>query len=334
MPTFYELFCECAERWPDHVALEIQRRDRVESHTYAQARRMAESIGRWLTENGFQPGARIAILADNHPRWITAYLGIISAGCTAVPLDTAFHADQVAKLLQDSGCSLVFCDGKHRAVAVEAVGRSAIRIVMLDTSGDATPSADPRSARTGESPVPTRVENDLDSIFAEGPGTFSAVSVASDSVASLLYTSGTTADPKGVMLTHANLMGEVRAVFGWAQISSEDAVLGVLPLFHVLSQMANLLLPLVKGARVVYLETLNTTELLRALNERQITAFAVVPQFFYLIHERIFKEVSQRGKLAIGAIRTLMAITRFSRRFGWNPGPMFFPRIHNTFGHT
>ncbi len=67
----------------------------------------------------------------------------------------------------------------------------------------------------------------------------------------------------------ANLMGEVQAVFGWAQIGPEDAVLGVLPLFHVLSQMANLLLPLVKGARVVYLETLNTTELLRALAERE-----------------------------------------------------------------
>lgn len=103
MPTFYELFRECAERWPDHIALEIQRHDRVESHTYAEARRMAESFGRWLKESGFQPGARIAILADNHPRWITAYLGIIAAGCTAVPLDTAFHADQVAKLLKDSG---------------------------------------------------------------------------------------------------------------------------------------------------------------------------------------------------------------------------------------
>ena len=49
MPTFYELFRECAERWPDNVALEFQRRDRVESHTYAELRLMAESIGRWLT---------------------------------------------------------------------------------------------------------------------------------------------------------------------------------------------------------------------------------------------------------------------------------------------
>jgi long-chain acyl-CoA synthetase len=335
MPTFYELFRESAERWPHHVALEIQRRDRVERNTYAEARRMAESIGRWLTESGFQPGTRIAILAENHPRWITAYLGIIAAGCTAVPLDTAFHADQVAKLLQDSGASLVFCDVGHLTIAGEAIGESAIGIVMLDKADAdmkvrATQATELRSIPTGKTPVSPRAN--LDNILAAGPGNFVPVSSSDDSIASLLYTSGTTADPKGVMLTHSNLMGEVRAVFGWAHIGPEDALLGVLPLFHVLSQMANLLLPLVKGSRVVYLETLNTTELLRALAEREITAFAVVPQFFYLIHERIFKEVAQRGRVATRAFRTMMAVTRFSRRFGWNPGPILFPKLHNIFG--
>ena len=97
------------------------------------------------------------------------------------------------------------------------------------------------------------------------------------------------------MLTHANFLGEVEAVFNWVDLGPDDALLGVLPLFHVLAQMANLLLPLVKGSRVVYLETLNTTELLRALTERNITAFAVVPQFFYLIHERVMQEIAKRG---------------------------------------
>src|SRR5579863_2788239 len=323
MPTFYELFRECAQRWPDNVALEIQLRDRVESFTYAEARRMAESIGRWITENGFQPGARIAILADNHPRWITAYLGIIAAGCAAVPLDTAFHADQVAKLLKDSGSSVVFCDARHLALAQKAVEEVSVRILLMD-------SADLRSAGHPGAAVPAQAN--LDSIFAAGPGTFVPVASKDDDLASLLYTSGTTADPKGVMLTHSNLMGEVRAVFGWAQIGPDDAVLGVLPLFHVLSQMANLLLPLVKGARVVYLETLNTTELLRALAERDITAFAVVPQFFYLIHERIFKEVSQRGRMATWAFRIMMAFTRISRGLGWNPGPILFAKVHSIFG--
>lgn len=323
MPTFYDRFVECAERWPQNVALEIQRRDSTESYTYSEARRMAESVGRWFTQSGIQAGARVAILADNHPRWVTTYLGIIAAGCTAVPLDTAFHAYQITKLLKDSGSQLLFCDLKHLAAAERAVAELRIRIVLTqraeDSSGPAGKSA--RAART-----------DLDSILAAGPGSFKATTAAPDSIAALLYTSGTTADPKGVMLTHANLLGEVEAVFAWVDIGPADAILGVLPLFHVLSQMANLLLPLVKGARVVHLETLNTTELLRALEERGITAFAVVPQFFYLIHERIFKEVSQRGRVSKLLLRALMNMNRGLRALRVNAGPIFFGALHATFG--
>src|SRR5258708_38421906 len=107
MATFYDLFIQNAERYPSNIALEIQRGDRVESYTYAEARKMAESLGRWLVEKKFPLGTRAAIVADNHPRWVTTYLGISAAGCTVVPLDTAFHADQIAKLLKDSGSPLV-----------------------------------------------------------------------------------------------------------------------------------------------------------------------------------------------------------------------------------
>ena len=317
MSTFYNRFRECAKRWPDNVALEIQRRDRVESYTYGQVQRIAESLSRWLIEHHHQDGARIAILAENHPRWVASYLGVIAAGCTAVPLDTAFRADQIAKLLADSGSSLIISDAKHLQLARQAIAGSSLGILLLQKP----------------TPVASQV-TDIDTILEIGPKDFAPVGCAGEALACLLYTSGTTADPKGVMLSHANLMGEVEAVFGWIDIGPTDAVLGVLPLFHVLSQMANILLPLVKGARVVYLETLNTTELLRALSERKITAFAVVPQFFYLIHERIFKEVAKRGPLARNAVRTMMAVTRFSRRFGWNPGKFFFRKIHKTFGEN
>lgn len=324
MFSFYDQFRICAERWPENVALEIQRREHVESYTYAEVRRMAESLGRWLGENGFAAGARCAIFADNHPRWVAAYLGVIAAGCTTVPLDTALHNDQVAKLLKDSGAALVFCDQKHLKVIEEATG-SAIKIVVTD----AVAGEGARSTPAGS----TRAAVNLESIVSRGPGAFSPVDSSPNGLASLLYTSGTTADPKGVMLTHANLLGEVDAVFNWIQIGSEDAVLGVLPLFHVLSQMANLLLPLVRGARVVYLETLNTTELLRALRERKITAFAVVPQFFNLIHERIFKEVAKRGVLAQQALRALMKLNEILRKVGINAGPFFFGKVHATFGN-
>ena len=103
MPSFYDRFVECANRWPNNTSLEIQRHDRVESCTYAELHRWAESVGRWITENNLPRGSRLGILADNHPRWVAAYLGIIASGCVAVPLDTALHADQVLKLLQDSG---------------------------------------------------------------------------------------------------------------------------------------------------------------------------------------------------------------------------------------
>src|SRR5262249_14458829 len=157
MPTFYDRFVECAQRWPENVALEIQRRDGIESYTYAETRAMVESIGRWLREKQFQPGARCAILADNHPRWVAAYLGVISAGCTAVPLDTALHADQIAKLLKDSGSSLLFCDGKHLPLVEEAMRGFSVSVVLTN------------SIRTSQSARITPVV-DLDTIFAPRPG--------------------------------------------------------------------------------------------------------------------------------------------------------------------
>jgi len=332
MPTFYDRFVECVEHRPKNIALEIQRRDRVESCTYAELRHMAESIGSWLARNGFHSGARVVILADNHPRWVAVFLGVVASGCTAVPLDTALHADQITILLKDSGSSLLFCDVKHLATAREAIGELPLKIALINPAEHNTAEHKSANGQTHSSPATLAPIADLESIFVSGPGSFAPAAVDADVVASLLYTSGTTSNPKGVMLTHANLLGEVESVFRWAHVTPADAVLGVLPLFHVLSQMANLLLPLVKGARVVYLETLNTTELLRALNERQITIFAVVPQFFYLIHERIFKEVAKRGKIAGWALKALMALNRGLRKVGFNAGRTFFGKLHSTFG--
>ncbi len=320
MPTFYDRFIECAGRWPNNVALEIQRYDRIESCTYAELCRMAESVGRWITENGFTRGSRLAIFADNHPRWVAAYLGIIASGCTVVPFDTALHADQLTKLLKDSATSALFCDAKHAQVAREAVADLNVALVLTDPD------------RMTQHSIHEQWLGNLPAIFDSGPGKFQPAPCTVDDLASLLYTSGTTADPKGVMLTHANFLGEVEAVLNWVDLGPKDALLGVLPMFHVLAQMANLLLPLVTGARVVYLETLNTTELLRALQERGITAFAVVPQFFYLIHERIFQEVAKRGALTQKVFKSLMSLNRGLRKVGINAGPVLFGKVHKTLG--
>ncbi|MGA6984122.1 MAG: AMP-binding protein [Candidatus Sulfotelmatobacter sp.] len=320
MPTFYDRFLECETRWPNNAALELQRHDRVESCTYAELRRMAESIGRWIGERGLARGSRLAIVADNHPRWVAAYLGIIASGCTVVPLDTALHADQIAKLLKDSGTSVLFFDARHSQLASEAVAELKIGLVLMDPERQSSDASN------------LSLLASLPAIFAAGAGSFRPAQSQLDDTAALLYTSGTTADPKGVMLTQANFQGEVEAVFNWVDLGPSDALLGVLPMFHVLAQMANLLLPLVKGSRVVYLETLNTAELLRALQERNITAFAVVPQFFNLIHERIFKEVEKRGPLTQRIFKLLVAANRALRKIGINAGPILFRKIHASLG--
>jgi len=328
MPTFYDRFVECAERWPNNVALELQRHDQIEKCTYGELHRMAESVGRWITEKNFSSGSRLAILADNHPRWVACYLGIIASGCAVVPLDTALHSDQVTKLLKDSGTSAVFCDAKHLPVTRPAAGELKLGMVLMDPERMAQSSGEGSSDHSSKD----QWLGQLPEIFAAGPGNFKPAAARDDDLASLLYTSGTTADPKGVMLTHSNFLGEVEAVFNWVDLGPDDALLGVLPLFHVLAQMANLLLPLVKGSRVVYLETLNTTELLRALSERNITAFAVVPQFFYLIHEKLMQEIAKRGRVTQKVFAAMVAVNRTLRKVGVNAGHVFFRKVHDTLG--
>jgi len=135
MPTFYQRFQETARKFPDNIALEIQRQQTVERVTFAELTRMSESVANWLSTR-VPRDARVAILAANHPRWVAAYLGIIAAGRTAVPLDTAFRADQVKRLLIDSGASLLFCDVKHLSVAVEAVAELNVGLVMTSAAAE------------------------------------------------------------------------------------------------------------------------------------------------------------------------------------------------------
>ncbi len=180
MPTFYQRFQESARKFPNNIALEIQRQQTVERVTFAELTRMSESVANWLSTR-VPRDARVAILAANHPRWVAAYLGIIAAGRTAVPLDTAFHAGQVKKLLLDSGASLLLCDVKHLPAATEAVAGLNVGLVMTSAAAElaaATPTTPNPTHRTERDEWGTRSSTQLgtealaadhDSIFAAGP---------------------------------------------------------------------------------------------------------------------------------------------------------------------
>jgi long-chain acyl-CoA synthetase len=314
MHGFYTCFLQSVEKYPERVAAELQPTTGPgESLTYSDLRRRSESVGRWLRESGMSEGVRCAIMAGNGPLWVTAYLGAMAAGAVAVPLDTAFNHHQVNKLLWDSGATVIFTDAKHLPVVEKAVEETLVRIVMMDGSGEG------------------RYSNLL-SMFSAGPGEFTPARLKEDDLAVIMYTSGTTSDPKGVMLTHGNLLAEANAVFASIAVSERDAILAVLPLFHALAQMANLLLPFAAGARVVYLEEMNTTELLRALSDRDITLFCCVPQFFYLIHERVMQEIKTRPWTTRTAFRMMMGISAVGRKLRLNPGKLFFAKIHRMLG--
>jgi long-chain acyl-CoA synthetase len=362
---FYRCFLESVERWPEAPAVKIQRQPgastphsplstvtttadghTVESFTYRQLRRIADAVGDWLVRSsvgakpspgqlpplrlrdpGVSGGTCCAILAFNSPAWVATYLGIIGSGNIAVPLDTAFTASQVRKLLKDSGATLLFVDQRCLAVAEEAI---ATRPVLWATGS--VPAVQSATVQLITLDVPQPGLPCVQEIaLASQPG-FIPAPVQPGDVSAIIYTSGTTSDPKGVMLTDGNLTAELECIRKFVPIGPGDALLGVLPLFHVLAQMANLFLPLGNGGTVVFLDSLNTQELTLALRERGITIFCCVPQFFYLIHERIFGEVAKKGRLAQKMVSILLSLSAASRKLGVNLGKLFFKKVHAQLG--
>ncbi|MGQ0736301.1 MAG: AMP-binding protein [Acidobacteriota bacterium] len=301
--TLWQVFRTAASRHADRTAIEVQRLDRVDSWTYRRLFDAALARASGLIARGVAAGDRCAILADNDADWCAAYLGILRVGAVAVPLDTNYSAAQVATIVKDATPRAIIANRRLMATAREGV-KDRAGIDLLDVH---------EMPEQGAADLPP-----------EGD--------AAGEPAVILYTSGTTADPKGVVLSHANLIAERDAAFEIVTVTDRDSVLGVLPLFHALAQLANLALPLAVGARVVFLETVNSTELVRALSERQITIFACVPQFFYLIHQRVMKEVSRSGMLKRALFRAMLALCFRLRRLGVNLGPRLFARVHAIMG--
>jgi len=305
MANFYRRVSDAAGRFPTRHAVELQTPDVLLPTTYQQLTQEAAEFASWLNARGVAADDRIAILGDNTARWISAYLGILRLGAIAVPLDTAYKSSQIRTVLDNSGARLIFTTPRY-AEAVQAA------CADLSPQPEVRLLDDPRGDASAAPPVVDRATHDA---------------------AVILYTSGTTSDPKGVVLTHGNLEAERQAAYSVVTLTDTDAVLGVLPLFHSLAQMANLLLPLTGGARVVFLQSVSSTSLLEALQQRQITIFACVPQFFYLIHERVMGEVAKANPLRRTVFRVLLRTNGWLREHtGWNPGRRWFGKVHAVLG--
>ncbi len=313
--NFYEKFADVAARHAARTAIELQHRESMETVSYAELRRQAEAAAAFLLSRGLGAGETCAILADNDIAWCAVYLGALRAGALAVPLDTHYSAQQIATLLRDSGARIIFTTERFLADVEQArkLSGSAAEVALLRGTHEGLASFEELRERKWPAlpDCPARREDP----------------------AAILYTSGTTSDPKGVVLTHGNLLAEAEAVFGVLQISEKDTILGVMPLYHALAQLANLLLPFAAGARVIFLEEISSSELLKALRQHRPTLFCCVPQFYYLIHQKVLARVAEGGWLKKKIFQALLATTAALRRFpGVNIGPTVFRAVHEVIG--
>ena len=196
MNNFYEQFAATAERFASRPAVEVQRRDTLEQFTYAELRGMAERTAAFLCRRGLAPGERAAILADNDARWCAAYLGVLRLGGVAVPFDTAYQPKQIAALLRDSGAKILFVSLRYLAAARQAKRLAGTEAELVLLYRPPPEEADVRDAS-------------FDQILAQpAPTELPPCPARLTDPAVILYTSGTTSDPKGVVLTHGNLLAE------------------------------------------------------------------------------------------------------------------------------
>ena len=237
----------------------------------------------------------------NHLDWAVAYFGILRAGAVVVPLDPGLEPAQAAAIAET-------------------------------TQGHAALLADEEEVRLGASlGVAVHV---LAEITAPGRvGTLPEAVVQPDDVASILFTSGTTGNPKGVMLTHGNftsLLGALGRVF---EIGTEDRVLSVLPLHHTFEFTCGLLLPLSMGARILYLDELTADRLSFGLKEGRITCMVGVPALWQVLERRVRSQVKGKGPLVEFAFGQMMDLNRsVGRATGLDLGRLMFGSVHSRFG--
>ncbi|MDR0310708.1 MAG: AMP-binding protein [Acidobacteriota bacterium] len=321
--TFTRHFAAVVRRGPERTAFKLKTPGGYASISYGEAYRRIRGTALGLHILGVRRGERIAILSENRPEWAIAYFGSYFAGTVAVPLDTQISPEEWRRLIDNSEARAVFVSGMLAARLIAALDGAGIpneRIIIFDDSeaakNDGCGSFDEiiESALRDENP-PEIMES------------------APSDVVVIIYTSGTVGNPKGVPLTHANIMHELRSIFGVIHITSDDAFICLLPLQHVFASIINVLLPLYKGGYVVFADTLKRAEIMQALSEAGITILATVPQFFYMFHNRIQEELSRRPAFARRAFRGMLALNRLSLRYlKLNAGKMFFAKVHKSFG--
>jgi long-chain acyl-CoA synthetase len=310
--TLRDLLRGGAARFREAPALEVKQGERHIQYSYEEVARLASLVGERLLAHGLSAGDRVGLLAENRPEWGIAYLGAVTQGIVVVPLDPQLPEAELEDLLRRTGARALLCaETLVRELSDDALRRladPALGVALLDVLrfGCPFPGLDPPPRPRGIGRPP-------------GP----------DDLASILFTSGTTVAPKGVMLTHANFLANVRAVTEFLGATAEDRVLSVLPLHHAFEFTCGFLGALWVGARVIYLPSVNSAQILAAMRERGITMLLGVPRLYQLLAQGIEDRLAAAGPGARRAVRALAGLgavsgMRARRALHWH--------VHRAFG--
>ena len=281
--TLNERFIEIVERRGQHTAFKVKRGGSWQSFSFDWGLEQAAKTAFGLKSLGYEKGSRIAILSENRPEWATTDFGALAAGLVGVPLYTTLIGEQIAYILHDAEAKVVFVSSMDHLSSVLSIR-------------ERVPSIEKIVVFYPENLEENNLVISLDTLKAMGDGhtvdDFVELSrrTQPEDLATIVYTSGTTGDPKGVALTHHNFMAEFDAIWQIFEGKEGDSLLSFLPLSHILQRVVDAF-ALLFGFTISYAESLETLgENLREICPTHIVA---VPRVYEKIHGRIHAGVQQ-----------------------------------------
>jgi len=256
-----------AQKFPSNSALTMRMGFRTVTLTYKNVYDISRQVALLLQAHGVQTGDKVLLLAPNSPYWITIFWGCVLAGVVVVPLNVQSRPDMVEKIADQTGAKLFFAHTFYRHSAPGSLPRF---------DSDILPEY----------------------LGSYDPEEFVQEEVSENDLVEILYTSGTTGDPKGVMLTHKNLFSNIKAGVQMATfIYGKDRMLSILPLSHIFEQAGGFLLPYYYGVHIIYAHSPAAIGAL--LHEYRITKMIAVPEFLKILMNKIDTAVEEKGKVKI-----------------------------------
>ncbi|MBE6221148.1 MAG: AMP-binding protein [Alistipes sp.] len=279
--TLYELLQNSIEKFSDKIAFSMLGGEDV---TYAEFGKRVEEVQEMLLGAGLNAGDKVVILSSNMPNWGVSYFAITTAGMVAVPILPDFTGQELDKLIAHSEAkALLVSDKLFTKLSKETV--ASLNIVI----------------RTKNLGIISQTVTEQGSKLLPKP----------EDLAVIIYTSGTTSQPKGVMHTHQSLVRQIQMIYGLYPIGPEDSMLSVLPLSHTYECSLGMLYVVATGASNTYLEKPPTASvLLPALRKVRPTAFLIVP----LIIEKVYRSQIY-SKFTSTAFWRALYNTAFTRRY-------------------